>query len=202
MPQACDSAALHSTCVEGIRDYLFCCWDVKTRMKLSLESRTREVCGRAKTPHPVGASDCELSIFFSLKACYISLPMPESVFEGEKGNWLCRLSTVTLIPFSCGVLGNSPSVSRRSLKLGTPLQEARAQRVCCLYTFLEKVNKQIKTSTYSRHFKSNALAKDRLLNWQIMNFYWWQKQLIHWWSRSDAAVMGECLALEVACYCI
>lgn len=33
-----------------------------------------------------------------------------------------------------------------------------------------------------------------------MNFHWWQKQLIHQWSRSDAAVMGKCLSLEVACY--
>lgn len=29
-----------------------------------------------------------------------------------------------------------------------------------------------------------------------MNFQWWQKQLIHQWSRSDGAVMS----LEVACY--
>lgn len=103
MPQACDSVAIHSTCVAGIRDYSVA--EMKIRTKLSLGSRLQEVCGRAAMPHLADALVCGLSIIFSLKACYISLSVPECIFEREKENLATQAGHCHPHPFFLQSLG-------------------------------------------------------------------------------------------------
>lgn len=84
---------------------LFRCWEMKIRTKLSLGSRLQEVRGRAAMPHPADALVCGLSIVFSLKACYISLSMPECVFEREKENLAMQAGHCHPHPFFLRSLG-------------------------------------------------------------------------------------------------
>lgn len=59
----------------------------------------------AMMPHPVAAPVCGLIIFFSLKACCISLPIHEGIFEGEKGNLAMQAGHCHPHPFFLWTLG-------------------------------------------------------------------------------------------------